>query len=110
MAGHKKFSDLAARTLSPAARARIDERVRQTLAEMPLQELRRARALSQTQLAQQLETTQPEVSKIESRTDMYVSTLRNFIQAMGGELEIIARFPDGAVKITQFHDLEAAAG
>ena len=46
-----------------------------------------------------------EVSKIEARADMYVSTLRSYIQAMGGELEIIARFPDGDVRINQFQDV-----
>ena len=102
----KKFRDLAERTMSPDARTRAATRTRAMIAEMPLHELRRARELSQAQLAEQLETTQPEVSKIERRTDMYVSTLRNFIQAMGGELEIVARFPDGAVQINQFHDLD----
>ena len=106
MTAHKKFSDLTARTMSPESRARAKVRTGAMLAKMPLQELRRARDLSQLQLAAQLDTTQPEVSKIERRTDMYVSTLRNFIQAMGGELVIIARFPDGAVQISQFHDLE----
>ena len=53
-----------------------------------------------------LETTQSEVSKIERRSDLYVSTLRSYIEAMGGELEIIARFPDGAVRINQFKDVE----
>ena len=109
MTERKKFSDLAARTMSRQARARAVGRTATMLAEMPLQELRRARNLSQQQLAAQLDTTQPEVSKIERRVDMYVSTLRNFIQAMGGELEIIARFPDGAVQISQFHALDGDA-
>lgn len=103
---NKAFRDLTEGTVSPEGRARAATRTRAMLAEMPLHRLRRARELSQAQLAEQLETTQPEVSKIERRTDMYVSTLRNFIQAMGGELEIVARFPDGAVQINQFHDLD----
>jgi transcriptional regulator with XRE-family HTH domain len=78
------------------------------LAAMPLQELRRARQLSQEQLAEELGATQPEISKIERRTDMYVSTLRRFVEAMGGQLEISARFPDGTVQITQFQELDAA--
>jgi len=73
---------------------------------MPLQELRHARNLSQEQLAQTLSIRQAAVSKLEKRTDMYISTLRNFIKAMGGELEIIAKFPDGAVRINQFEDIE----
>jgi transcriptional regulator with XRE-family HTH domain len=101
----KKFRDLVAG--KPAAwHAAVEERRRELLAAMPLQELRRARQLSQEQLAEELGATQPEISKIEHRTDMYVSTLRRFVEAMGGELEIIARFPDGTVEITQFHELE----
>ena len=78
------------------------------LAEMHLQDLRRARQLSQEDLAERLGASQPEVSKMESRADMYVSTVRRYIEAMGGELEIVARFPDGSIRITQFHDLEPA--
>lgn len=73
---------------------------------MPLDVLRHARKLSQVRLAEIMETTQPEISKIEHRTDLYVSTLRSYIEAMGGVLEIVARFPDGNVKITQFHDAD----
>jgi len=45
---------------------------------------------------------------MESRADIYVSTVRRYIEAMGGELDIVARFPDGSVRISQFHDLETA--
>jgi predicted transcriptional regulator len=75
------------------------------LAEMPLHELRQARGLSQKMLADVLHVQQPSIAKIEKRTDMYLSTLRSHIQAMGGELDIIARFPDGAVKINNFAEL-----
>lgn len=51
---------------------------------------------------------QPSIAKIEKRTDMYLSTLRSHIEAMGGELDLIARFPDGSVKINNFADLGAA--
>jgi predicted XRE-type DNA-binding protein len=64
----------------------------------------RARELSQTRLAEVLEIAQSEVSKIEHRTDLYLSTLRSYIEAMGGELDIIARFPDGAIRVSQFED------
>jgi len=68
--------------------------------EMSLRELRKARERSQQAVGEILAINQAAVSKIERRTDMYVSTLRSFIEAMGGELEIIARFPDRApVKI-----------
>ena len=76
------------------------------LEEMTLQELRKARERSQHLVGEILHVNQASVSKLERRTDMYLSTLRAFIQAMGGELDIIARFPDRPpVKITQFEEL-----
>lgn len=74
---------------------------------MALDELREARKLTQTQLAGTLNVDQGSISKMERRTDMYISTLRNFIQAMGGELHIRADFPDGSVEIDQFEEKEA---
>ena len=73
---------------------------------MPLHELRQARGLSQKDLAETLHVQQPSIAKLERRTDMYLSTLRGHIEAMGGELEIVARFPDGSVKISNFSDIE----
>ena len=100
----KKFSDLEAK-MSPASRARSDILFDKHLAEMPLHELRQARGLSQKMLAEVLHVQQPSIAKIEKRTDMYLSTLRSHIEAMGGELEVIARFPDGVVKIRNFSDI-----
>ena len=91
--------------MKPAARKKAAEKTRAILDVMPLQELRHARNLSQEQLAQMLSVKQAAVSKLEKRTDMYISTLRNFIKAMGGDLEIIAKFPDGSVQINQFEDI-----
>ncbi|MEA1971217.1 MAG: XRE family transcriptional regulator [Thermodesulfobacteriota bacterium] len=91
--------------MKPAARKKAAEKTKALLAEMPLQELRHARNLSQEQLARTLSVKQPSISKLEQRTDMYISTLRNFIKAMGGDLEIIARFPDGFVQVNQFEDI-----
>ncbi len=88
--------------MKPAARKKASEKTKAMLEAMPLQELRQARNLSQEQLAQTLSVNQAAVSKIEHRTDMYISTLRNFIKAMGGDLEIIAKFPDGSIPINQF--------
>jgi len=104
----KKFSELRAR-MSPESRARAESKAKEMLAEMPLNELRHARGLSQKMLAEALNVQQPSIAKLERRTDMYVSTLRSHIEAMGGQLEIIARFPDGAVKIGTFADLEKDA-
>lgn len=97
----KKFAELEAR-MSPEAREQAQALYHQHLQEMPLHELRKAQALSQETLAKALNINQAAVSKMERRTDMYISTLRNYIQAMGGELEIIATFPDGQVKIENF--------
>jgi DNA-directed RNA polymerase specialized sigma subunit len=104
MPNTKKFRDLVNATVSREAQARAHAKARELLKEMPLAELRHAKDLTQTRLAELLETTQSEVSRIESRSDMYVSTLRSYIEAMGGRLEIVARFPDGAIEINQFHD------
>ncbi|NWB88622.1 XRE family transcriptional regulator [Pseudomonas gingeri] len=97
----KKFADLVARR-SPESRVRVDAMYQQLRAEMPLHELRQAQQLSQDALAKALHINQAAVSKMERRTDMYISTLRNYIHAMGGELEIIATFPEGQVKIDNF--------
>ncbi len=103
----KPYSTLRAR-MSPEARAKAEEQTRQLLQEMPLQELRQARKMSQEQMAKSPHTKQSNVSRIEKRTDMYISTLRGVIKAMGGDLEIVARFPDGNVRINQFEELDEA--
>jgi transcriptional regulator with XRE-family HTH domain len=101
----KKFDELF-KKMSPKAQAEVNRRVRELITQLPLYELRQARRLSQEQLAETLGVKQASISKLEHRTDMYVSSLRSYIQAMGGELEIIARFPDGAVQIKQFKEIE----
>ena len=92
--------------MDPERQERIRKRTEELLAELPLQELRQARAFSQQELAEVLGLNQATVSKLERRTDMYLSSLRRFIEAMGGELEISASFPDGKVRIQLFEDLE----
>jgi DNA-binding XRE family transcriptional regulator len=101
----KKFSVLREK-MPPEARALANAKFKGMLAEMPLNELRRARGLSQKALADVLHVEQPAIAKLERRTDMYISTLRSHIEAMGGVLEIVAKFPDGAVKIQAFTKLE----
>jgi transcriptional regulator with XRE-family HTH domain len=108
----RKFAELEAK-MSAKAIARSDARYRKMVAEMPLHELRRARGMSQEKLAEALHIKQPNVAKLEKRTDIYISTLRATIEAMGGTLDIVARFPDGTVKITNFSsidEVEAATG
>jgi DNA-binding XRE family transcriptional regulator len=101
MTGHRPFRELMDQ-LPGKRKARVAERVNELKAEMALAELRQARALSQEELARALGVNQPAVAKLEKRTDMYVSNLRRYIEAMGGTLEITAKFPGGAVRITDF--------
>ncbi len=101
----KKFTDLLDK-MSPEAQAEVARDVRRIIAEMPLHRLRSARELTQENLAQVLGLKQGDISKMERRADMYVSTLASYVKAMGGTLEIRAVFPDGGiVKINQFEAL-----
>ncbi|MFJ1256344.1 XRE family transcriptional regulator [Cupriavidus sp. CuC1] len=100
----KKFSELRSK-MTVESRARSDAKAQRLIAEMALGELRRARGLSQEALASVLNVKQPSIAKLEQRTDMYISTLRSHIRAMGGELEIVAHFPDGDVRIANFSEI-----
>jgi len=97
----KRFSTLRAK-MPARARTRSQRRAKELAIAMSLNELRRARRMTQGTLASAMQTTQSEVSKLEQRTDTYVSTLQNYIRALGGELDIVARFPDGSFRISQF--------
>ena len=103
----KKFRELI-ESLPAPRRKRIQERTAAVLRDIALDELRRARELSQEELARELGINQASISKLERRADMYVSTLRKFVEALGGELEIRANFPEGSVRITQFSDITRA--
>jgi ribosome-binding protein aMBF1 (putative translation factor) len=102
----RKFEQLI-QTMPPAARSRAEARATKLIAEYALHELREARSMTQARLAEILGKDQSVISRIEKRTDMYVSTLAEFIRAMGGELEIRAVFPEGSVKIGKFGDIAA---
>jgi DNA-binding XRE family transcriptional regulator len=102
----RNFKELEAR-MSAESVARSDEIYARLKAEMPLEELRGALRMTQRQLAKTLNVDQSAISKLERRTDMYVSTLERFIEAMGGRLEIRAVFPEGSVRISQFEKLAA---
>ncbi len=104
MSGRRPFTELT-KDFSPERRQRIDEMKRELLAEMPLHELRRALELTQRDLARLLNVNQPAVSKIEQRNDVYISSLRSYIEAAGGKLKIIAEFPEGEVTITNFSEV-----
>lgn len=104
----KKWRDLKKR-MSPAAQARIDARVRKTLKSLPLVEIRKAIGLTQAEIAKRLAQSQGSVSKIENAADMYLSTLRKFIEAMGGELKLTATFAKGRTfEIDHIAELVAA--
>jgi transcriptional regulator with XRE-family HTH domain len=103
----RKFKELFQK-MPARARAEVKARARKMLAEMALDELREARKLTQQQLATRFKVGQPAIAKLEKRTDMYLSTLRGVIRAMGGDLEIRAVFSDGDVRISQLKDLRRA--
>ncbi len=103
-----KSFKLLEQKMSAASRARSERKAKKLLAQMPLQEIRAARQLTQEHLAKVLRVKQASVSKLERRADMYISTLRDFVKAMGGELVIVARFPEGEIRISQFN-LDSAA-
>ncbi len=105
MAGHRPFKELT-KGFSEARQARVVARVSELKHEMALHELRQARERSQQDLARELNVGQPAVAKLERRADMYVSNLRRYVEALGGSLEITARFPEGSVSITNFGELE----
>ena len=104
MSGRHSFSELT-KDFTPERRQRIAEIKSELLAEMPLHELRRARALTQRDMAKMLKVNQPAVSKLEQRADIYVSSLRSYIEAVGGKLKIVAEFPEGEVAITNFSEV-----
>jgi transcriptional regulator with XRE-family HTH domain len=95
--------------MSTAARERSRALAAKYRSEMALDELREAREMTQVHLAKILGVNQAAVSKLERRADMYVSTLQDFVKAMGGELKITARFPEGTVEISQFENVKKAA-
>ncbi len=107
MSGRHPFSKLT-KDFTPERRQRVDAMRSELLAEMPLHELRRARALTQRDLAETLKVNQPAVAKLEQRADMYVSSLRSYIEAVGGRLKIVAEFPEGEVAITNFSQVGEA--
>ena len=107
MSGRHPFSKLT-KDFTPERRQRVDAMKSELLAEMPLHELRRARALTQKDLANSLKVNQPAVSKLEQRADVYVSSLRSYVEAVGGRLKIVAEFPEGEVYITNFSDMGEA--
>ena len=98
----KSFDDLVKRTTTKKTQAKAARRAQELLGELFLSEVRQLAGKSQHQVAEALGMKQPSLSKLEKQGDMQISTLRKIVRALGGELEVLARFPTGIVKIDQF--------
>ena len=103
----KNFDSLRDK-MSPAARERSRRLAASYRSGLALDELRHAREMTQVHLAKILCVNQAAISKLERRADMYVSTLQDFVRALGGELRITAKFPEGTVEIRQFKEARKA--
>jgi predicted transcriptional regulator len=103
MTGRRPFSELT-KTFTPERRARVAAKAAALREAMTLEELRKSRSLSQEDLASALTVGQPAVAKLEKRADMRVSNLRRYVEALGGTLEITARFKDASVVISHVGD------
>jgi len=107
MTTRKKFSDLEQKVLErPGAANRIAGYEREIERGVKLAELRRARDMTQAQLARSLETSQGRISQMEKQADLYLSTLRSYVEALGGQLQLSAVFDDGVVTIDTLAELE----
>jgi transcriptional regulator with XRE-family HTH domain len=98
----KSFDELARRTMTRKMRAQAKNRARELLGEYLLSEIRAGRGMSQVEVARALGIKQPSLSKLENQSDMQLSTLAKIVKVLGGELEVVARFPRGEVKISPF--------
>jgi transcriptional regulator with XRE-family HTH domain len=99
------------RELPPERRAKVSSRASELIGEeMALQHVRKALDLTQEQMAKLLGIGQDSVSRIESRSDMLISTLQSYIEAMGGSLKVIAEFPDGRVSLSGLGAEQARGG
>lgn len=90
--------------MSPESRAMSNKLFEEMQREYRLTELRHALGVSQEELAQLMDKKQAAISRFERRSDMHISTLREFIAALGGRLELVASFPDGSYHLNQFED------
>ena len=91
--------------MPPARQLEVEKLFQESLAAMPLEQIRRAHEMTQLQLGEALGVHQSEISKIEHRSDICVSTLADYIEALDGRLELRAVFPNREVRINQFEDL-----
>ena len=98
----KSFDALVNRTTSKRTRRRAAIRTQELLQELLLSEIRELAGKSQKQIADAIGIKQPSLSKLEKQSDMQISTLRRIVAALGGKLEVVAKFPKGTVKLDQF--------
>jgi transcriptional regulator with XRE-family HTH domain len=103
----RKFAELRAK-MSPEDQRRSKEQAAAMLMALDLSELRGRLEVTQEELAERLQISQSNVSRLEKRRDMLVSTLREVVEAFGGELHLVAEFPEGSIEIKQFDNGEAA--
>jgi predicted transcriptional regulator len=100
---HHPFQNLRAK-MTPQQLAQADMEAKEAMAEMLLAEIRKSVGLTQEDLAATMGITQPSLSKLENQDDMQLSTLRRLIEALGGQLEIVAHMPGGDIRIRQFKE------
>jgi predicted transcriptional regulator len=96
---HGRWRDVRGKGKSPDRLARIAQEVEQELLEMDLRAVRELLGKSQAEVAEAVKMSQSEVSRLERREDHRLSTLRRVVEALGGELEIIASFGDKRVRL-----------
>lgn len=104
------FDDLMKRTTDKRTIARGKQRGRELIAEMMLSEIRKLTGKSQREVAEKLGIRQPSLSKLERQSDMQISTLKNIVTALGGELGLVARFPKGTLPIDHFGNTKKGRG
>jgi transcriptional regulator with XRE-family HTH domain len=106
----KTLSEIVA-ALPPDERAQVTARAQELISEeQALRSLRKARQLTQERMAQLLHMRQASISKLENRTDLLLSTLRSYIEAMGGNLRLVVEFPDGFAELSSIGENEIPVG
>ena len=104
MSGHRDFNELLLQ-FAPERQIRVDAEKSKLIGAIPLLELRAALASAQKELADTVDVNQPAAANLENRADLHISSLRNYVEALGGRLSIDAEFPQGDVPIDPDSDL-----
>lgn len=96
---HGKWHDLKRKTFTPEQIAEIERRAKEELLKLDLREMRKLVGKTQVEIAEALKTSQGEISETERRADHRLSTVRRYVEALGGELEVVANFGDKRIKL-----------